>query len=140
MHRIISALFLTAILVPSSVFGQSDFERWEILAEAGDATAQNSLGIMYTEGLVGPQNSTEALKWYQLAAEQGHSEAQYNFGVMHFFGQGVPQNNDEALTWFRLAAEQGYADAQNNLGTMHQLGQRGVSESYRGCGVVSTGC
>jgi len=104
MHRIISALFLTAILVPSSVFGQSDFERWEILAEAGDATAQNSLGIMYTEGLVGPQNSTEALKW------------------------------------FRLAAEQGYADAQNNLGTMHQLGQRGVSESYRGCGVVSTGC
>ena len=82
------------------------------LAEQGDASAQNTLGIMYYNGDGVPQDYQEAMKWYRLAAEQGHAGAQFNLGVMYASGKGVPQDVQVAVKWWRLAAEQGHAGAQ----------------------------
>jgi TPR repeat protein len=38
------------------------------MAEAGDATAQNDLGVRYYEGDGVPKDLTEAVKWFQKAA------------------------------------------------------------------------
>ena len=67
------------------------------LAKAGDAKAQNLLGVMYSEGLSVEQEYTEAFKWFQKSAEQGFVESQYNLGVMYHEGLGVQQNYTESI-------------------------------------------
>ena len=46
-------------------------------AEAGDATAQLDLGLMYGTGRGVPQDFAEAVGWYRKAAEQGTALAQF---------------------------------------------------------------
>ena len=44
-------------------------------ADAGDAEAQYSLGMMYAYGEGVPEDDVEAVKWYRMAAEHGDEEA-----------------------------------------------------------------
>ncbi len=101
---------------------------WSVLAEQGNAYAQNNLGTMYDNGEGVPENDVEAVKWYRLAAEQGNADAQSNLGFMYANGEGVPENDTEAVKWYRLAAEQGNATAQYNLGVRYANGE-GVIQS-----------
>ena len=73
-------------------------------AEQGDASAQNTLGVMYYNGDGVPQDYQEAMKWYRLAAEQGHAGAQFNLGVGYYNGDGVPQDYIQSHKWINLAA------------------------------------
>jgi len=100
----------------------SDFDETKLLAEQGNAIAQNNLGIMYRRGRGVAENYAEAVRWYRLAAEQGNATAQVSLGYMYANGDGVPQNGAEAVKWYRLAAEQGNATAQYNLGYMYANG------------------
>jgi len=100
------------------------------LAEQGNASAQNELGVIYALGKGVAQDSWEAVRWYRLAAKQNHALAQSNLGFMFYQGRGVPQDYKEAAKWFRLSANQGYAEAQNNLGTMYRDGQ-GVGRDFK---------
>ena len=85
-------------------------------AQAGDASAQNNLGVMYEDGTGVPQDDTQAVAWYRKAADQGDASAQYNLGLMYANGTGVPQDDTQAVAWTRKAADQGNASAQANLG------------------------
>ena len=91
-------------------------------AEAGDASAQYFLGVMYATGDGVPQDNVEAVAWFRRAAEQGDASAQFNLAVMYDTGQGVPKDDTEAVTWYRKAAEQGDAGAQFSLGQMYLAG------------------
>jgi len=96
----------------------ADFDTTKRAAEAGDAQAQFSLGVMYHNGEGVPQNDAEAMKWSRKAADQGNAPAQNNLGVMYANGQGVPGNNVIAYALWNLAAAQesasGNHDASNN--------------------------
>jgi TPR repeat protein len=98
-------------------------------AEAGDADAQFSLGVMYRTGRGVPQDDAEAVRWWRLAADQGRASAQYTVGSMYENGRGLPQDPAEAMRWYRLAADQGVAWAQTYLGNMYETGE-GVPPSY----------
>ncbi len=95
---------------------------WLLLAEQGDAAAQNMLGVMYAEGAGVPEDDAEAVRWYRLAAEQSYPNAQLALGGMYDGGEGVPEDDAEAVRWYRLAAEQGLANAQVMLGVMYSNG------------------
>jgi TPR repeat protein len=96
-------------------------QEWTPLAEAGDAKAQNKLGVMYDNGLGVPQDYLEALKWFRMAAEQGHADAQYRLGIMYEEGRGVMfSSRNKARKWYRLAAQQGYSLAQFALGRSYK--------------------
>lgn len=69
-------------------------------ADAGDANAQCSLGLLYQTGLLVPQDYAEAAKWFLKAAKQGNVEAQFQIGASYNKGQGVPQDYAEAAKWF----------------------------------------
>ena len=105
-------------------------QRHRLAAEQGDAGAQYNLGVRYADGLGGPQDDREAVRWFRLAAEQGRAGAQNDLGFMYDTGRGVPQDDREAVRWYRLAAEQGFARAQRNLGRMYAEG-RGVAQDAR---------
>jgi TPR repeat protein len=99
-------------------------QEWTPLAEAGDAKAQNKLGVMYDNGLGVPQDYLEALKWFRMAAEQGHADAQYRLGIMYEEGRGVMfSSRNKARKWYRLAAQQGYSLAQFALGRSYRFAE-----------------
>jgi len=106
------------------------FQIFTSLAQEGDASAQNNLGVMYKKGRGVPQDYNEALKWYTKSAEQGNANAQNNLGIIYDEGKGVPQDYREAVKWYKKSAEQGYAIAQYNLGIMYAEGQ-GVPQDYK---------
>jgi hypothetical protein len=121
---------LAAVLVALAVGAQAqtpEIDAVRVRAEAGDAEAQNDLGVRYANGDGVPQDDAEAVRLYRRAADQGHARAQNNLGFMYATGRGVPQDYAEAVRWFRLAADQGHADAQFNLGVMYANG-RGVPQ------------
>jgi uncharacterized protein len=48
---------------------------WEKAAAQGSASAQNDLGLLYANGLGGPQDLGQAHMWYSLAAGNGYEIA-----------------------------------------------------------------
>ncbi len=98
-------------------------------AEAGDASAQNELGLLYNDGNGVPQDYRQAKQWFEKAAEKGHAGAQVNLGTLYLHGDGAPQSAQMALFWFRRAAEQKDALAFAKLGLMYAQGQ-GVLQDY----------
>ena len=86
-------------------------DQYRKAADQGVAVAQCSLGQIYRQGEIVPQDYSEAAKWYRKAADQGEVNAQENLGVQYSKGEGVPQNDIEAYIWFSLAAAQGDIDA-----------------------------
>jgi uncharacterized protein len=99
------------------------------LAEEGNVTAQNGLGLLYTAGAGVPQNYGQAKKWFEEAAKQGQAEAQVNLGTLYLHGEGAPQSAQMALFWFSRAAEQGDAQAFAKLGLMYAEAQ-GVPQDF----------
>ena len=89
-----------------------DIAALRVMANAGDAEAQLSLGVMYANEHVVPQDYAQAVAWYRKAAEQGHAAAQFNLGFAYKYGEGVPQDYVEAHKWFNLAASRASAENQ----------------------------
>jgi len=102
-------------------------------ADAGDAKAQNSLGVMYftgeviskdASGKITSNDTATAAAWFHRSALQGYAEAQFNLGLLYANGEGgLTKDADKAVAFFRKAAIQENADAQNNLGVMYQIGE-----------------
>lgn len=101
-------------------------------AKAGNAEAQNNLGVMYytgeaisksPSGKILDNDPELAAGWFYRAAEQGYADAQFNLGLMYVNGEGVEKDMNQAVELFKKAAEQGHVDAQNNLGAMYFTGE-----------------
>jgi TPR repeat protein len=92
------------------------------LAQGGDASAQNELGLLYYEGKGIPQDHRKAKEWFDKAVEQGHAGAQVNLGTLYLRGEGAPQSSQMALFWFTRAAAQEDALAFAKLVSMYAQG------------------
>ena len=129
MNRLIRSAAFALMLMPAMGSAQ-DFDiglaaaeagdfatalrEWTPLAEQGNASAQNNLGILYENGQGVSQDYAEAVKWYRLAAEQGNATAQSNLGVLYYNGQGVPQDYVTAHMWLNISAANGHTGAATN--------------------------
>jgi TPR repeat protein len=106
------------------------FANWERRAHAGDALAQNVVGMAYKYGEVVSQNHAQSLAWFRKAAEQGDADAQFNLGRIYGKATGpvygkqraAPRDDVAAAYWYRKAAKQNYAPAQFNLAEMYAEG------------------
>ena len=88
---------------------------FKTLAEAGNARAQYTLGVMYAKGFGVPKNYPEGVKWYRKSAEQGNALAQLNLGTLYGEGRGVSRSYVIAYMWWSLAAARGDKVAAKNL-------------------------
>ena len=125
-----------AVNTPVGYTSKDDLAEYEAIAkeirksaEAGDASAQNRLGVLYNEGKGVPQDHRQAKEWLEMAAKQEHAGAQVNLGTLYFQGHGAPQSDQMALFWFSRSAEQGEALALGKLGWMYEQG-RGVRQDF----------
>ena len=109
------------ILISCAAAGfAAGFTETKKMAEAGDASAQFSLGVMYNNGDGVLKDSAEAVKWYRKSAEQGNANAQYNLGVMYEKGDGVLKDSVEAHAWYYNASANGVESAKKNLSNIEK--------------------
>ena len=102
----------------------------KMLAEQGNADAQNSLGVCYNEGSGVEQSYIEAFKWFKKSAENNYPGGQYNLALCYTYGRGTIENPIEAFKWFKLSAEAGLKEAQYSLGVCYDNGL-GVEEDEK---------
>lgn len=88
-------------------------------AEQGETNFQNALGYMYQNGLGGPVNKIEAIKWYMLSAKSDYVTAQFNLAMCYAEGDGVPRDAKTAFRWCLKAAQHGFYPAQYQLGVFY---------------------
>jgi TPR repeat protein len=84
------------------------------MAAAGDAAAENALGLHYATGDGVKLNEAEAVRWFTKAAELGNVPAQSKLGSIFFSGRGVPQDYNRAYFWMVVARLSG-DDASKTL-------------------------
>lgn len=136
LAALITTFLLPATMRPASAqplndgarfYEQGDYARafaaWRPLADAGNAEAQNNLGLLYLDGKGVPANLAEAVRYFQLSAAAGSALGQNNLGGLYRDGRGVPQDFARAARWFTASASQGNKAGMYNLGLMIELGQ-----------------
>ena len=77
MHLILRILLILVLLAAAGRAQWPDFAETKKKAEAGDAEAQFTVGLLYANGNGVTQDHAEAMKWYGFAADQGHRDAKY---------------------------------------------------------------
>lgn len=93
------------------------------MADAGDALAQNVLGISYINETDEPMDYRLAVEYLQRSSDAGYWRANNSLGLRYENGQGVEQNALKALEYYKKSADAGYVHAQYNLGRMYEYGQ-----------------
>jgi len=79
-----------------------------LLADDGDAEAQNDLGQLF---LIADKQKA-AFYWFQQAAQQNNPDAMQWLGHCYVNGQGVPKDDNLGLMWLAKAAALGHVIAQ----------------------------
>jgi uncharacterized protein len=101
------------------------------LAMEGNATAQDCIGTMLSEGLGVGKDEIQAVSWYQKSADQGYAQAQYALGAMYVNGQGVEKDLKKGLSYIVKAAQQGSVVAQQNAYALYyQEAKEGNAGAY----------
>ncbi len=88
----------------------------QMAAQKGDASSQNTLGVMYAKGVGVPINYVRAAYWFQKAADQRYAAAIYHLGVLYKAGpDGIHQDLARADNYFTASALAGYRPTMNQL-------------------------
>src|SRR5579859_172088 len=91
-------------------------------AELGDASAENTIGDIYANGLGVPKDYAEALRCYRKSAAKQFPAAEVRLGAMYENGVGVPKNMNAALNLYFQAAGQGSALGEFVIGNAYFSG------------------
>ena len=97
---------------------ESSFELWKSMAEKGDSTAQNYLGIQYYLGLGVERDINQAFHWYETSAKAGNPEAQKNLGALYESGLLGNRDFESAYVWLYAAYKQGNVNAAKTLASI----------------------
>lgn len=85
------------------------------------------LGWFAYNGIGGPADPAESLRWQLAGADRGDADAMFELYALRSTGQGCEVDEADALRWCQRAAEAGSARAMANLGGFHATG-RGVTQ------------
>ena len=81
-------------------------------ARAGNAEAEELIGVMYASGLGVERDDIRAFEWYLRASMKGHPGAQSGVGWYYEVGRGMPAPDlVRAYMWYVLSAIGGDPDA-----------------------------
>ena len=98
-------------------------------AKQGHASAQYSIGNMYSYGNGIKEDKKEAMAWYLKSADNNESWAQRQLGNMYQEGEGVKKDIKTALSWYKKAAESNNSLVQIELGDIYYEG-KDVEQDY----------
>jgi TPR repeat protein len=82
----------------------------------GDASSQNTLGVMYAKGIGVPLNYVRAAYWFSKSGDQRYAAALYHLGVLYKKGpDGIRQDLSKANDYFTASAIAGFRPTMNQL-------------------------
>ena len=82
------------------------------MANAGNADAEELIGVMYAMGLGVEQDRRRAFEWYMRASLKGHAGAQSGIAWYYETGMGLPAHDlVRGYMWYVLSAIGGDPDA-----------------------------
>ena len=81
--------------------GTISLQRWQPLADEGDAEAQYYVATIHRFGIGNPVDYQQAAAWYQKASDQGYDKATLELAILYEQGLGVPKNELQALNLHR---------------------------------------
>ncbi|WP_394199390.1 tetratricopeptide repeat protein [Litoreibacter albidus] len=85
-------------------------------ARAGNADAEELIGIMYAMGLGVERDDVRAFEWYLRSSLKGHPGSQSALGWYYEIGRGMPAPDlTRAYMWYTLSAIGGDPDAAISL-------------------------
>ncbi|HEY2068105.1 MAG TPA: tetratricopeptide repeat protein [Rhizomicrobium sp.] len=85
-------------------------------AQKGDASSQNTLGVMYAKGIGVPLNYVRAEHWFEKAGDQRFGAALYHLGVLYKAGPaGIKQDLSKANDYMTASALAGFKPTMNQL-------------------------
>jgi TPR repeat protein len=84
-------------------------------AEKNSAEAQYQLGLMFADGVGGPQDDVAARGLFEKAAAQDHPGALERMGEFAQNGRGGPQDSTAAKAYYERAVALGNEDAKDAL-------------------------
>ena len=88
-------------------------------AQRGDASSQNTLGVMYAKGIGVIRNYVRAEYWFRKAADQNYAAALYHLGVLYKVGpDGIKQDLSKGNDYFTSSALAGFRPTMNQLGEL----------------------
>jgi localization factor PodJL len=91
-------------------------------AVASNPAAEYEIGARYAEGRGVPQNSQEAVRWFEKAANAGFVPAQFRLASLNEKGDGVKKDVQAARRLYLAAAGKGHAKAMHNLAVLYAEG------------------
>ena len=80
---------------------------WREAAEAGNAAAENELGLAFENGRGMARDYRAALRLFRQAAAQGYAPAMTELGGIYEKGEGVPRDYAAAAKWYLEAWDRG---------------------------------
>jgi TPR repeat protein len=98
-----------------SAISSHSIDSLTVRANAGDASAQNDLGVNYMNGDGVAKDTATAAAWFRKSAEQGNAYGQCNYAGALLVGDGVKEDVLGAEVWFKKAAAQGQKNAIASL-------------------------
>ena len=109
----------------AALFSQNRYEEatplLEQASQAGDAQAQNLLGIMHMNGIGMDIDAHRAFELFNAAAYGGLKEGHYNLSNLQFHGAGAPRDERSARQHLLASAYAGHRPALRALGFMYHL-------------------
>ncbi|MBU1390792.1 MAG: sel1 repeat family protein [Gammaproteobacteria bacterium] len=106
-------------------------------AEAGDATFQYELGLLYERQPLLDPDATQAINWFEKAAAQQHPDADYHLGALYWHDGRVTSDYSKAREYFEKSAAAGDELAKDDLGHMLAAGQGGPKDLARAEALLS---
>jgi len=86
------------------------------MAHAGNADAEELIGVMYAMGLGVERDDERAFEWYLRSSMKGHPGAQSGIGWYYEVGRGMPAPDlVRAYLWYGLSEIGGDIDAKLSL-------------------------
>jgi hypothetical protein len=95
---------------------------YEKAASLGSATAEVTLGTIFSKGLPGKVDYAQAIEWYKKAADHGDPDGEFALGVSYALGHGAGVDYAQARRWLTAAANQGQVEAQYDLAIICEQG------------------
>ena len=83
-------------------------------ADAGDAAAQNDLGLLF----ISYEKWKSAMYWLEQSAKQGFPDAMQWLGECYLYGRGVDKDEHLAVMWIAKAASLGHTIAKLQIEAM----------------------
>ncbi|MGN0232324.1 MAG: hypothetical protein ACI4A8_08975 [Muribaculaceae bacterium] len=88
----------------------------KVVAERGNAVAQNNLGYLYYNGIGVDKNTNEGILWFESAAAKGHDDAKYTLAkIYHDKSSCKPEYAAKCREYIKALAAKNYKDSSSLL-------------------------